>query len=132
MSSTLQITADLTLHHESGDVKVQHDHEGNLVAHFPNRKTFNALLKSRLPSGKSAGQVLRKYNTSLYKHHQPVILRVRDEDWIVLGRSEKPEVKYTKVAVPYLAHTFSWKPAIYAVGSGISTALLYLFIKKRS
>lgn len=132
MSSTLQITADLTLHHESGDVKVQHDHEGNLVVRFPNSKTFNVFLKSRLPSGKSTGQILRKYNTSLYEHHQPVILRVRNEDWIVLGRSEKPEIKYAKVAVPYLAHAFSWKPVIYAIGSGITTALLYLFFKKRN
>lgn len=132
MPRTLKVIADMTLHHQDGDVKVQNDGEGNVVIHFPNNKTFNSFLKAKLPPGKSGGQLLRKANTPLYEQHQPVILRVRDEDWIVLGRSKSPDIKYAKVAIPYLAHSFSWKTALYVAGSGISAALAYLFFRKRN
>lgn len=131
MPKTLQVIADLTLHHENGDVKINNDDEGNVVVHFPDNKTFNLLLETKLPV-KPEAEVIRKANAVLYEQHQPIIVRVNNEDWMVLGRSKKPEIKYGKVAVPYLTKSFSWKTAFYVVGSSLSAALIYLFIKKRN
>ncbi len=131
MPKTTQVFADLKIQHPSGDVTVKNDDEGNVVVHFPNRQSFISLLKDGM-SLKAGNKSLRQANTVLYEQQQPVIVQVEDADWIVLGRSQKPEIKYAKVAVPYLSTQFNWKTVLMAAGGGIGAVLLYLFLRRRN
>ncbi len=131
MTKRLQVTANLVLQHKHNEIKIQNDHEGSLIVQFPDNTSFNNFLKTKLPF-KPNNKTIAKANTTLYEKGQPVIIKVKNEDWMVLGRSHKPEIKYAKVAVPYLSYNTSWKTVVYFLSGGIGAAFLYLLIRKRS
>ncbi len=133
MPKTTQVFADLKIAHPSGDVTVKNDDEGNVVVHFPDKRSFTSLLKNGA-SLKTSNKTLRQANKVLYQQQQPVVVKVEEADWIVLGRSQTPEIKYSKVAVPYLylSTQFNWKTVLMAAGGGIGAALLFLFLRRRN
>ena len=136
MSKTVEVIADLTLELDGDEIHVTNDADGDLVIHFPNKKTLGKFLKTRFALDASLSS-LGRVNKRLKQEKQPVILRVNHEDWIVLGRYDNPVVKYNKLAPLLLNKSFSsdrksWYIAASVVGGGLLAALLYRFIRKRN
>jgi hypothetical protein len=131
MTKSVKVLADLSI--QSGDefINVKNDQDGSLVFEFPTAKSFNSLSSVPIPF-KPGIQSISKVNTTLLEQHQPVILRVDQEDWLVLGRDRKPSVKYFKLVPFYLKKQLTWKTALYITGSGLGAALAYFAIKKRN
>lgn len=135
MAKTIEITADLTLELDGEKVKVTNDSDGDLVIHFPSKKTLGKFLKTRfaLDSGFNS---LNRVNKRLQQEKQPVILRVNNEDWIILGHYDNPVVKYAKLAPLLLNRTISdrtpWYIAASVVGGSLVAALLYNLIKRQN
>ena len=134
MPKQLEITADLMVQNSAGELKINNDPNGDLVLSFSNKKTFDNFLKSKLPIEANTSS-LNKFNDTLREQQQPVIVRVKGEDWLVLGRDSKPQIKYLKVAPSYVTSTYSTKSISFVVGSVIGGilggVLLYSLFKTR-
>jgi hypothetical protein len=131
MAKTVKVLADLSIQNGEGEIRIKNDQDGSLVFDFPSAKSFNSLSSVPIPF-KPSFQAIGKANAALMEQRQPVIVRVDDEDWLVLGRDRKPSVKYFKLAPFYLKKQFSWKTALYIAGGGLGAALTYLAVKKRN
>jgi hypothetical protein len=131
MAKPVKIIADLSIQNSSGEIKVKNDQDGSLVFDFPDRKSFHSFSEIPLPF-KPSIQAIGKTNAALLEQRQPVIVRVENDDWLVLGRDKKASVKYMKLAPIYLKKQLNWKTAIYIAGGGLGAALTYLFIKRRN
>ena len=116
-------------------VKVTNDNDGDLVILFPDKKTLGKFLKTRL-SLNTGFSSLNRVNKLLKEKKQPVILRVNNEDWVILGHYDNPVIKYAKLAPLLFNNTLSDRNAWYIVagviGGSITAALLYIFIKRRN
>ena len=134
MPKQLKVIADLTVQNSAGELKINNDPNGDLVLSFSNKKTFDNFLKSELPMDTSTSS-LNKLNDTLREQRQPVVVRVKGEDWLVLGRDGKPKIKYLKVASSYVTSTYSTKDISFVVGSVIGGilggVLLYSLFKTR-
>ena len=136
MSKTVEVIADLTLELDGDKIYVTNDTDGDLVIHFPNKKTLGKFLKTRFALDASLSS-LGRVNKRLKEEKQPAILRVNHEDWIILGRYDNPVVKYNKLAPVLLNKSFSsdrnsWYIAASIVGGGLLAALLYCFAKRQN
>lgn len=135
MAKTIEITADLTLELDGSTVKVTNDSDGDLVILFPDKRTLGKFLKTRFAVNTGFSS-LNRVNKLLRKQKQPVILRVDNEDWVVLGHYDNPVIKYAKLAPLLLNDTLSDRTSWYIVGGviggSIAAALLYYLVKRRS
>jgi len=131
MAKPVKVFADLSIKNSAGDIKVKNDSDGSLVFDFPNAKSFNNFANIPLPF-KPSLQALNKTNATLLEQRQPVVFRIDQEDWLVLGRDQKPLIKYLKLAPVYLRKNLSWKTALYVAGGSLGAVLAYLAIKKRN
>ena len=135
MAKTIEITADLTLELDGDTVKVTNDKDGDLVILFPDKRTLGKFLKTRFAVNTGFSS-LNRVNKLLQKQAQPVILRVDNEDWVVLGHYDNPVIKYAKLAPLLLNGALSDRRAWYVaggiIGGSIAAALLYYFVRKRS
>ena len=135
MSKTVEVIADLTLELDGDKIRVTNDANGDLVIRFPSKKMLGKFLKARFALDASLSS-LGRVNKRLKEEKQPVILRVDQEDWIILGRYDNPVVKYNKLAPVLLNKSLSnhrpWYIAASVIGGGLVAALLYHLIRKRS
>lgn len=131
MTKSVKVLADLSIQNGDEHINVKNDQDGSLVFEFPSAKSFNSLSSVPVPF-KPGIQSLGKANAALLEQRQPIILRVAQEDWLVLGRDNKPSVKYFKLAPFYLKRQLTWKTALYIAGSGLGATLAYFAIKKRN
>ncbi len=134
MAKTIEVTADLTLELDGDTVQVTNDSDGDLVILFPDRKTLSKFLRTRFAVN-TGFRSLNRANKLLREQKQPVILRVDQEDWVVLGHYDNPVIKYAKLAPLLLDGTFSDRRSWYVVGGvvggSVAAALLYYLIKRR-
>lgn len=134
MAKTIEVIADLTLELDGDKVRVTNDADGDLVILFPDKRTLGKFMKTRLALDQGFNS-LNRVNKLLKEQQQPVILRVNNEDWIILGHYDNPVVKYNKVAPLLLNNTFSdrkpWYIIAGVVGGSLTAALLYYLIKRR-
>lgn len=128
MPSTLQILADLDIDHQDGNIKLYHDADGNLNVDFSGNKVFNKLTKTRLPI-RQRMKLLRKLNAVLLRQQQPIIIKVKQKIWMVLGRSKNPEFK--SASISYLSQTLPPNTLLYALAGSALAAVLYLVFRKR-
>lgn len=131
MAKPVKIIADLSIQSSAGEIKVKNDEDGSLVFDFPTPKSFNNFAELPIPF-KPSFQAIGKTNAALLEQRQPVIVRVNQEDWLVLGRDSKPTLKYLKLAPVYLKKQLTWKTALYIAGGSLSAAIAYFAIKKRN
>lgn len=131
MTKSVKVLADLSIQSGEDLINVKNDQDGSLVFEFPNAKSFNSLSSIPIPF-KPGVQSINKANAALLEQRQPVVLRVDQEDWLVLGRDNKPSVKYFKLAPFYLKQQLTWKTALYIAGSGLGAALAYFAIRRRN
>ncbi len=136
MAKTVEVVADLTLTLDGDQVHVTNDNSGALVFHFPSKKTLGKFLRTRFALDASFSS-LNRINKRLQREQQVVVLRVKDEDWMVLGRYENPRVRYNKIAPVILSKNISenrssWYVAASVVGGGLIAALLYRLLKRQS
>ena len=133
MAKPIKIIADLSIQNRAGEIKVTNDENGSLLIDFPNKNSINTITDIPLPFPIRSGvQAIAKTNAALLEQRQPVIVRVDHEEWLVLGRDEKPLVKYLKLAPVYLKRYPNIKIALYMIGGGIGALLTYLIVKKRN
>ena len=134
MPKQLEVTANLTVQNSAGELKINNDPNGDLVLSFSNKKTFDNFLKSEFPVDTSTSS-LNKLNNTLREQQQPVVVRVKGEDWLILGRDSKPKIKYLKVAPSYVTSTYSTKSISFVIGSVVGGVLggilLYSLFKTR-
>lgn len=130
MAKPVKITADLSIHHDAGEIKVTNDGQGSLVFDFPNRQSFNSFTEIALPF-KPSLKALEKTNAALLEQRQPVIVKVNQKEWLVLGRDSKASVRYLKFVPSYLKSRFSLKTVLYVLAGGAGAILTYIFIKRR-
>lgn len=130
MAKPVKVIADLSIHNDAGEIKVTNDEKGSLVFDFPNRQSFNSFTEIPLPF-KPSLKAIGKTNAALLEQRQPVIIRVNQKEWLVLGRDRKASVKYFKLAPSYLKDQFTWKTAVYILGGGVAAFFTYFFIKRR-
>lgn len=135
MAKTIEVIADLTLELDGDKVKVTNDTDGDLVILFPDKRVLGKFLKTRFAINTGFNS-LNRVNKLLLEQQQPVILRVNNEDWVVLGHYNNPVVKYAKLAPLLLNDSLSdrnnWYIAAGAIGGGLVAALLYTLVKKRN
>lgn len=135
MAKTIEVIADLTIALDGDKVRVTNDSDGDLVILFPDKKVLAKFLKTRFALNTGFNS-LNRVNKRLLEQKQPVILRVNQEDWVILGHYTNPVIKYNKLAPILLDNTFSDRSSWYmiagAIGSGIVGFLLYTLIKKRN
>ena len=135
MAKTIEVLADLTLALDGDEVKVTNDPDGDLVILFSDKNVLKKFLKTRFATGTRFSS-LNQANKVLLERKQPVILRVNNEDWVILGHYDSPVVKYAKLAPLLLNQSLSdrtnWYVVAGALGGGVVAALLYLLVKRRS
>jgi hypothetical protein len=131
MAKPVKVLADLTISNGAGDIKVNNDPDGSLVFNLPNRESLASLVNLPIPF-KPSLKAIGKTNAALAEQRQPVIVRVNNEDWIVLGRDKKAMLKYAKLAPIYLKQQVSWKSGLYLLGAGAAAGLTYFFLKRRN
>lgn len=131
MAKPVKIIADLSIQNGSGEIKVKNDEDGSLVFDFPNAESFSSLADIPIPF-KPSFQAIGKTNAALLEQRQPVIVRVNQEDWLVLGRDKKASIKYLKLAPIFLKKSFNWKTALYIAGGSLGATLAYFAFKKRN
>ena len=135
MAKTIEVIADLTLELDGDKVKVMNDTDGDLVILFPNKKVLGKFLKTRFATNTGFSS-LNRVNKLLLEQKQPVILRINNEDWVILGHYSNPVIKYAKLAPLLLDNSLSdrnsWYIAASVVSGGVMAALLYSLIKKQS
>ena len=134
MAKTVEVIADLTLELDGHQVKVTNDSDGDLVLLFSDKKTLGKFIRVRFALGQGLS-TLNRANKLLKERRQAVILRVDNEDWIVLGHHDNPVIKYNKLAPLLLNKTWSdqkqWYAAAGIIGGGLVAALLYYVIRRR-
>ncbi len=136
MAKTIDVIADLTIELDGDKVKVTNDGDGDLVINFPNKQTLGKFMKTRFAFSTDFSS-LNRVNKVLQRERQPVILRVNQEDWVVLGRYDNPVIKYAKLAPLLLDNSLSgakpkdWFILAGVLGGSILAVLLYQLIKKR-
>ena len=135
MAKTIEVIADLTLELDGDKVKVTNDTDGDLVILFSDKKALGRFLKTRFAMDTGFNS-LTKVNKLLLEQKQPVILRVNNEDWVVLGHYDNPVIQYAKLAPLLLDSSLSdhrtWYIAAGVIGGGLLAALLYTLIKRQS
>lgn len=135
MAKTIEIIADLTLALDGEKVKVTNDSDGDLVVLFPNKKVLAKFLKTRFALNTGFNS-LNRVNKLLREQQQPVILRVNNEDWVILGHYPNPVIKYTKLAPLLLDNSLSNRSSWYAMagiaGGIVGGFLLYTIVKRRN
>jgi hypothetical protein len=136
MAKTIDVIADLTIELDGDKVKVTNDSDGDLVISFPNKQTLGKFIKTRFALSTDFSS-LNRVNSVLRKEQQPVVLRVNDEDWVILGRYDNPVIKYAKLAPLLLNHSLSgskpkdWYVLAGVLGGSVLAVLLYQLIRKR-
>lgn len=134
MAKTIDVIADLTIELDGDKVKVTNDSDGDLVIDFPNKQTLGKFLKTRFALSTDFSS-LNRVNKLLQKEQQPVILRVSQEDWVILGRYDNPVIKYVKLAPLLLDNSLpnhkKWYVLAGVLGGSVLAVLLYQLIKRR-
>ncbi|WPP49930.1 hypothetical protein [Catalinimonas niigatensis] len=130
MAKPVKVMADLSIRNGAGEIKVTNDEQGSLIFDFPNRQSLDIFTTIPLPF-KPSLKAIGKTNAALLEQRQPVIVRVNQKDWLVLGRDKKATVQYLKFAPSYLKKQFIWKNALYILSSGIAVVLAYFLVKRQ-
>lgn len=134
MAKAIDIIADLTIELDGDKVKVTNDSDGDLVINFPSKQTIGKFMKTRFALSTDFSS-LNRVNKLLQKEGQPVILRVNQEDWVILGRYDNPVIKYAKLAPLLLDNSISdqknWYVLAGVLGGSVLAILLYQLIRKR-
>lgn len=130
MAKPVKIMADLSIRNGAGEIKVSNDKDGSLVFDFPNRQSLNSFTDIPLPF-KPSLRAIGKTNAALLEQRQPVIVRVNQKEWLVLGRDRKASVRYLQFAPSYLKDRFTWKTALYILSSGAAAFLAYFLVKRQ-
>lgn len=134
MAKTIDVIADLTIELEGDKVKVTNDSNGDLVINFLNKQTLGKFMKTRFALSTDFSS-LNRINKLLQKERQPVVLRVSQEDWVILGRYDNPVVKYAKLAPLLLNNAIpdqkNWYILAGVLGGSVLAVLLYQIIRKR-
>ena len=135
MAKTIEVIADLTLELDGDKVKVTNDTDGDLVILFPNKQVLGKFIRTRFATNTGFNS-LNKVNKLLLEQKQPVILRINNEDWVILGHYDNPVIKYSKLAPLLLNNSLSdrsnWYIAAGVLSGGVVAALLYSLIRKRN
>ncbi len=136
MAKTIDVIADLTIELDGDKVKVTNDSDGDLIINFPDKQILGKFMKTRFALSSDFSS-LNRVNKALQKEQQPVVLRVNQEDWVILGRYDNPVIKYAKLAPLLLNNTLSgseskeWYVLAGVLGGSILAVLLYQLIRKR-
>ena len=135
MANAIEVIGDLTLELDGDKVKVTNDTDGDLVILFSDKKVLGKFLKTRF-SLNTGFNSLNRVNKLLLEQKQPVILRVNNEDWVILGHYDNPVIKYTKLAPLLLDNPLSdrtpWYIAAGAICGGFVAALIYTLVKRQN
>ena len=136
MAKKIDVIADLTIELDGDKVKVTNDSDGDLVIDFPNKQTLGKFMKTRFALSSDFSS-LNRVNKVLQQEQQPVVLRVNQEDWVILGRYDNPVIKYAKLAPLLLNNSFSgskpkdWYVLAGVLGGSVLAVLVYQLIRKR-
>ncbi|MFP4088911.1 MAG: hypothetical protein ACLFUB_13350 [Cyclobacteriaceae bacterium] len=131
MAKPVKIFADLSISNGSGEIRVTNDADGSLVIDLPNKESLESIVDLPIPF-KPSFNAIGKTNAALAEQRQSVIVKVNNEEWIVLGRDKKATLNYVKLAPFYLKQNLSWKTGLYVLGGGLAAGLAYVLLKRRN